>query len=319
MKRLLSGVENLFDVLEHFWENERTQRHVATLLIISFMVSLLVIELRRRDLLAGPLFELIPTNHFYAVDFTFKLLLIVELAGLIFGLAHSVANSVGKQIEIFSLILLRETFKEFTAFDEPITWMQAEPAIVSIVAEASGALIVFVILGFYYRRQRHRPITEIEADLARFIRAKKIVALILLVVFISVGLLSMQAFFMGDSIPFFDAIYTVLIFVDVLLVLISLRYSTTYHVVFRNSGFAVATVLIRLALIAPPPVNALLGIASALFALGLTEAYNTFAPVLRQESRETVAEAQDELMQEAPAAEAPATAAKNQPVPVGRN
>ncbi len=32
-----------------------------------------------------------------------------------------------------------------------------------------------------------------------------------------------------------------LIFADVLVVLISLRYSASYHVVFRNSGLAVAT------------------------------------------------------------------------------
>ena len=36
----------------------------------------------------------------------------------------------------------------------------------------------------------------------------------------------------------------------VLIVLISLRYSSTYNVVFRNSGYALATVFIRLALIA---------------------------------------------------------------------
>jgi len=66
----------------------------------------------------------------------------------------------------------------------------------------------------------------------------------------------------------------------VLVVLVSLRYSSTYHVVFRNSGFAIATVLIRLALIAPAPINALLGVSSALFALGLTVAYNAFAPLL---------------------------------------
>ena len=291
MQSLLARLETIFDALEHTWESERAQRRVATVLILSFLVSLLVIELGRRGLLPASLAALIPTNHFYAVDFTFKLLLIVELAGLIFGLAHSVANSVGKQIEIFSLILLRETFKEFTGFDEPITWLQVEPTIIDIVAEASGALVVFVILGFYYRMQRHRPITEVEADLARFIRAKKVIALVLLAVFVAVGAMSLQAYFQGESIPFFDAIYTVLIFADVLMVLISLRYSTTYHIVFRNSGFAVATVLIRLALIAPAPVNALLGIASALFALGLTVSYNTFAPVIRSESPGTVAEA----------------------------
>ena len=46
--------------------------------------------------------------------------------------------------------------------------------------------------------------------------------------------------------------------------------------VFRNSGFAGATVLIRLALSAPPYVNSGLAVASMLFALGLLVAYNRF-------------------------------------------
>jgi hypothetical protein len=61
-------------------------------------------------------------------------------------------------------------------------------------------------------------------------------------------------------------------------VLISTRYSSTYRVVFRNSGVAVSTVLLRLALSAPHYVNALLGLGAALFALALTVAYNRLAP-----------------------------------------
>ena len=76
----------------------------------------------------------------------------------------------------------------------------------------------------------------------------------------------------------FAGFYTVLIFSDVLIVLVSLRFSTTYAVFFRNSGFTVATVFIRLALAAAPPWNAALGVGSALFALGLTMAYNRFPP-----------------------------------------
>jgi hypothetical protein len=49
-------------------------------------------------------------------------------------------------------------------------------------------------------------------------------------------------------------------------------------VVFRNSGLAVATVLLRIALSAPPFVNTALGIAAALLALTLTAAYNAFTP-----------------------------------------
>jgi len=57
-------------------------------------------------------------------------------------------------------------------------------------------------------------------------------------------------------------------------VLISLRYSVAYPVVFRYFGFAVATVLIRLALTAPRVVDAGLGVVATLFAIALTWVYN---------------------------------------------
>lgn len=43
---------------------------------------------------------------------------------------------------------------------------------------------------------------------------------------------------------------------------------------FRNSGFAVATVVIRLALTAPPFINVDLGLDAAFFAIGVTWIYN---------------------------------------------
>jgi len=284
MRWLFTQIGRFFDVLEEHWEGAYGQRQIANLLVFSFVGGMVVIELSRQGWLPPWLADLVPTNHFYAVDFTFRLLLVAELIELTFGLAHSVANSVGKQIEILSLILLRETFKEFTHFNEPIEWVQVEPVILSIVADAAGALVVFVILGFYYHMQRHRAITEDAQSQASFITAKKIIALGLLAAFMLIGVYSLQQYLLvGENIPFFDACYTVLIFADVLVVLVSLRYSSTYAVVFRNSGFAIATVLIRLALIAPPPFNAVLGVGAALFALGLTVAYNRFAPQLESE------------------------------------
>ena len=61
-----------------------------------------------------------------------------------------------------------------------------------------------------------------------------------------------------------------------LLVLVSLRYSSSYEILFRNSGFAVATVVVRLALTAPPFFNVLLGVGAMVFAIGITFAYNGF-------------------------------------------
>ncbi len=65
-----------------------------------------------------------------------------------------------------------------------------------------------------------------------------------------------------------------------LVVLISLRYGTSYLVVFRYFGFAVTTVLVRLALTAPSYFDAMLGIAATGFGVLLTPAYNRAGPVI---------------------------------------
>ena len=44
----------------------------------------------------------------------------------------------------------------------------------------------------------------------------------------------------------------------------------SFYAVFRNSGFALSTLIIRIALAAPPFYNVLLGIAAATFAILLT-------------------------------------------------
>jgi hypothetical protein len=69
---------------------------------------------------------------------------------------------------------------------------------------------------------------------------------------------------------FLHDFYTLLILTDVLVVLISQCYQPGFYAVFRNSGFALSTMIIRIALAAPPFYNVLLGIAAALFAILLT-------------------------------------------------
>jgi hypothetical protein len=285
MNWIFTITSRVFDQLEASWESPRGRHIVADMLIISFIGALLMIEARRRALLPLPLMAILPTNHFYAVDFTLQLVQVVGLAGIIFGLARSVANTVGKQLEILSLILLRGAFRELTAFDEPITWSKAQPTILPIIALAGGALMIFVILRIYYGAQRHQGGSDDLHNLAGFVAMKKLIALGLLLAFLLIGLYTAQQYLsIRRAVSFFGDCYTVLIFFDVLLVFVSMHHSSTYHVVFRNTGFAVATVLIRVAVIAPAPFNAMIGVGSTLFALGLTLAYNTFTSteVLRE-------------------------------------
>lgn len=268
----------LFDWLEQRWESPAARRFVAASLVAAFVATLLAVELGRLGLLPAAVAAAAGHNHFHAVQVAFYLLLAYEVLGLVFGLARSVSNATGKQLEIFSLILLRQSFEAFGHLDEPLRWEQVRGAIVQMGSDGAGALAIFVTLGFYYRLQRHRPASGSDPrDRATFIAAKKVIALLLLAVFLVVGgrVIVSQAF-LGQTARFFEQFYTLLIFADILIVLLSVRYSSTYRVVFRNSGLAVSTVLLRLALSAPVPVNAILGLSAALFATGLTLAYNAF-------------------------------------------
>lgn len=281
MKRITTLLARLFDLVEGRWDAPATQRRVGGVLVATFLLSLLVIEVNRHDVLPAWLGNQLPTNHFFAVDIAFTLLLLFETVALVFSLARSVANSVGKQFEIFSLILLRQAFKGFTVVREPVDWAQVGRAVPHMLADAAGALAVFVALAAFYRMQHHAPITPDSRERTSFVAAKKAVAVLLLAGFVAVGAYDFRELLAGrEAVPFFEAVYTVLILADILLVLISLRYSSTYHVVFRNSGFAAATVFMRLALTAPPYVNAGLGLAACLLALGVTAAYNAFLVAL---------------------------------------
>jgi len=271
---------SVFDRLEALFHGRAARRMVSWLLVVSFISAIALIEMVRRGLGGSRLAAALPHNHFHAVELAFYLLLSYEVLGLVFAIAQSVSNAAGKQFEIFSLILLRRSFDAFAGIDEPVRWAQAQGAVVDMVSDALGALLLFVALGFYYRMQKHRPLSGDVQDRASFIAAKKVIALGLLAAFLLLAGRSVWGLVMRlEAHPFFEAFYTLLIFADILVVLISLRYSSSYHVVFRNSGLAVATVLLRVALAAPPPWIAILGLGAVLFALGLTIAYNRLAPL----------------------------------------
>jgi hypothetical protein len=279
-----SRIVATFDGLERRWQSPRTHRAVSALLVGGFLLTLASIELSRQGLLPRPLAAAVPRNHFRAIEVAFYLLLSYEVVGLVFGIAGSISRAAGKQLEIFSLILLRHAFEVFGRLGEPLRWEELQRLVPEMLFDAAGALAIFVVLAFYYRACRHQAAPGDPADRRSFITAKKAVALALLAAFAALGVraLGSQLGLHGDLQGFFEGFYTLLIFADILVVLMSVRYSSSYPVVFRNSGLTVATVLLRVGLSAPPLFNAGLGVAAALFALALTHAYNRYAVAPRE-------------------------------------
>jgi hypothetical protein len=277
--KVMDRAGRLFDLLEKRWQNFATQRRVASALVVVFVAGLLLVEIKRFGWVSPELALRLPSNHFEAILLPFSLLLLAEVISLVFALAQSVATAVAKQLEIMSLILIRQSFKELTYFPEPIVWDTSSGEIsrrvLYILSDSAGALIIFALIVVYNRLQRHQPISGDADARTNFVTAKKLIALLLLG---SLGLLGAQVAWIwtvaGTSPSFFEIFYTALIFADVMIVLISLRYSVAFPVVFRYFGFAVATVLIRLALTAPRVIDAGLGVVATVFAIALTWVYN---------------------------------------------
>ncbi|WP_250645493.1 hypothetical protein [Salidesulfovibrio onnuriiensis] len=279
MNRVYQRATYLFDPLHQWWESDRTQRSVAGLLIATFLLGMACIEMNRQGWLPDPLAARTPTSHYMAISLAFTLVLILEVVSLIFTLPCSISKAVGKQFEILALILLRNSFKELVHFPEPITIGEGElEALKHIAVDGISALVIFGLLGLYMLLRKDPEDEQTRgATLFSFVSAKKIVALTLLACFLGMGSYNLWLFFhgYGHDFDFFLAFYTVLIFSDILLVLISQRFHPSFRAVFRNSGFALATLFIRLALTAPPYYNAILGVGAAAYAVLLTVTYNT--------------------------------------------
>ncbi|MCP4339170.1 MAG: hypothetical protein GY799_09860 [Desulfobulbaceae bacterium] len=277
MTFIYDKITYIFDPLHHLWEHEKMLRKISFGLVLFFVFSIISIELNRQNLLPGALALAVPKNHFFAVQAAFTVVLILEVISLVFTIPCSFSRSVGKQFEILALILMRNAFKKLSYFPEPITFSGNEQAILNILSDGFGALLIFTLLGCYYIAQARTTDERMQpTDLYSFVAAKKGIALILLSIFIFMGINSSIATLRGTPhVDFLHGFYTVLILTDILVVLISQCYQPSFHAVFRNSGFALSTLIIRIALAAPPFYNVLLGVAAALFAILLTLGSNS--------------------------------------------
>lgn len=271
MYTVFDRITHLFDPLQNFYEHERVYRKISVALVFVFIASLVTIELNRRGLLPPGLDMLVPKNHFFAVHAAFTVILVLEVISLIFVLPCSFSRSLGKQFEILSLILIRNAFKELSYFSEPLGWEGNVDKVLHILASGFGALLIFALLGVYYKIQKRSEEDGRQIDLYGFVASKKAISLLLLLLFIGMGGHALWQTLNGVEHPdFLHDFYSELILTDILIVLVSQCFHPSAKMIFRNSGYALSTLMIRIALVSPVYYNVLLGSAALIFAILLS-------------------------------------------------
>lgn len=270
MNKFLQKWTAFYDKLEENWHSIQASKLISSLVVFFFLIGIIITLLSH--------FHIIGLNvgKFFAIELAFSILLISEILGLVFIITHSVADSVGKQFEIISLILLRDAFKEMGHLPFDVKWSTSILSdLLPLLTDAIGSVVIFLIIGLFYNAQRHVRITNSQNEQLRFIMLKKSVANVLLMTFLSICIYDFIDFFLTNHYHnTFNLYYTILIFTDILILIISLRYSNLYIHLFRYSSFALATVIIRLSLSAPKYYNVLLSVSAGLFVLIVTYIYN---------------------------------------------
>lgn len=251
---------------------------------IGFIIHLGLIFFKSQGIVFfSPLYPELLSDPISAIYTPFSLILIYEIYLLLFYLPRSFTYCVSKQFEIISLIVIRKIFKDIPQMELNEGWL-TNTHNHELVIDLVGFLVLFLLIYFFSKSKQRLPKRPIEDPrLLRFISSKKIVSVSL---FFTLGVMSLSTFGQWiltvlnkqsvneiDSL-FFNQFFTLLILADVVILLISFRYTEEYSKLIRNTGFIIATILIRLSFGADGFLSMILILTGVSFALLILQIYN---------------------------------------------
>ena len=277
MKYLLDKSSSYFDFFENHWNNKKTKSIIWFIIVISFILLGFAIEINK-IFLSGT-FNL-PSDLFYSINFVFNLILFYEMIDLIFIMSKSFSIAISKQMEIYSLILVRDSFKLvsdvsneniFLNYNEGFNLFNIFDILIKsdlfvMTLSIFGAVIVYIlILKFKESYSRSEEIKKNE-DIDLFILLKKAISLVHLFVVLTFLLwIFIDTDNESDKITnLLSLFFLSLIYVDILHLLISYYFSKDYNLVFRNSSFSANTLLLRFSINTTPILGIFIGIISNL-------------------------------------------------------
>jgi hypothetical protein len=259
------------------------EKYILIFSIVSFFVHLTLIYLNRFELIQlNDPYQLL-SNPIAAIYTPFSFILIYEIYLLIYYLPRSITTYISKQYEIITLIVIRRIFKDISNIslqDDLFTSTYNAQIFIDL-----GAAVLLFFLIYLFRRNAIKSVTTNDEErLSTFIRIKKWISALLIPALTILALyhFSSWMYAIANYSPdlsalnaiFFDELFQILILVDVLLLIFSFFNSDSFHIIIRNSGFIISTILIRISFMAEGLSNIILIVSSLLFGLLIQMIYN---------------------------------------------
>jgi hypothetical protein len=157
-----------------------------------------------------------------------------------------------------------------------------DPEILSLGYDLIASLVMFALTILFHRLHSRNRDNEHPEALDQFIDLKKAVSVCLIAVLFvtsvySVGLwisgavpaLLKHSEFPDPNAFFYLDFFNVMIYADVLLLIISFLYDSSFYTVVRNASFVISTILLRLSLNMERPMNHLVAIVAFAFTVSV--------------------------------------------------
>ena len=158
-----------------------------------------------------------------------------------------------------TLLVVRDIFKGLSEIKFSDDW-SLDGNLHLLLLECLAFLILFYTSMNYRKFNISLMISTMEVEnLKTYVKSKRIIAQLLLLTYIIIATLAFSGWLIGvfngqgdaDRKIFFLDFFTVLILADILILLIFYRYSDDFYALARNTGFVLATVILRVAIGAP--------------------------------------------------------------------
>jgi hypothetical protein len=276
MNKFLQIASNRFDSFFNHNVVIKIELILLRAAFFSFIILLAIIYLGNNF----TYFQHFQHSYLKAIYTPFSFILFYEVFLLIIIIPNSISEFIGKQFEVITLITLRSFFHDIADFNTSEAINFQNPAFLSLVFDLVASIFMLGLTIVYYKIYNSSNNKEVIRELNQFINIKKVVSLSMILVLLVLSVTSLfnwsldmlEALKINDNYPnpntvFYEDFFSIMIFVDVLLLIISFTFHSSFFIIFRNASFIITTILLRMSLTIEKPMNYIIILIGFLFAI----------------------------------------------------
>lgn len=276
MKKIVHIGARYFDKLFNATVIRNIEIIILRLAVFSFLIHLVIIYLGNNYNYFGVYHH----NYLKAIYTPFSFILFYEVLLLVVIIPKSISEFIGKQFEVITLITLRGFFHDIADINFKNSFLITNHEFISLIYDLIASILMLALTIIYYKIYLKNNKQDKINELANFINIKKLVSIgmIFILLILSIGALfqwsnemiialRVDKNYPNPNTVFYTDFFTIMIFIDVLLLLISFIYHFSFFTIFRNASFIITTILIRMSLTIEKPMNHLIVLSGFIFAI----------------------------------------------------